>query len=95
MVQQNITNIILNNMLIKDDLLNIEFKELPHYTVMGSVIYDLGRKRHLSVGCVGTPNEMVFICQVDNKIKEKITDLICIHNYDYDGYLTIEKLNLL
>jgi len=79
----------------KQDLIEIGFKEIPHYTVTDSVIYDLGRHRQLSVGCVGTPNEMVFISETSDKNDKLITDLICLHNYDYDGYLTDKKIKSL
>lgn len=75
--------------MTRDDLLKIGFTELPHFTVMGSLIYDLGRNRQLSIGSVGTPNEMMFICDVENKPN---IDVVVLHNYDYDGYLTIEKV---
>lgn len=71
------------------DLIQLGFKALPHFTIGNNVVFDLGRGRHLSAGNVGTPNEMLFICQSEGV---EITDLICIHNYDYDGYLTIEKV---
>ena len=74
------------------DLIEIGFIEFPHPTIMNSVVYDLGRNRHLSVGCVGTPNEMIFICEQDKNVPEKNTDLICLKNYDYDGYTTIETI---
>jgi hypothetical protein len=79
-------------MLSRERLTAIGFKEIPHFTVTGSMLYDLGRKRHLSFGSIGTPNEMLFITQTDYENKKKITDLVCLHNYDYDGYLTEEKL---
>ena len=75
-----------------EDLIKIGFQELPHLTVTNAVIYDLGRRRQLSIGCAGTPNEMVFICEIDRSDDKKITDLICLHNYDYDGYLTETKI---
>ncbi len=68
------------------------FKEIPHFTVMKSMNLDLGRRRFLSIGCVGEPNEMMFIQEIDKDNNKKVTDLICVHNYDYDGYLTQEKL---
>lgn len=76
----------------KKDLRNIGFKESPHFTIAGSLIYDLGRNRHLSFGSVGTPNEMLWICSTDEKDNKKVTDLICLHNYDYDGYMSESKL---
>ncbi len=81
-------------MLTNDDLIKLGFKPIPHFTIGNSVTYDLGRGRHLSAGNVGTPNEMVFICATDYKDKTNITDLVCLHNYDYDGYITEEKIKI-
>ncbi len=81
--------------LTRDDLLNIGFKEIPHFTIMNSVVFDLGRNRFLSAGSVGTPNEMLYISEVDENEQTRITDLICLHNYDYDGYITLEKISTL
>ena len=79
--------------MTNEDLISIGFKPMPHFTVTNSVIYDLGRYRQLSAGCVGTPNETLFIMEPkegeDNAI---VWDLVCLHNYDYDGYLIIEKV---
>jgi len=68
------------------------FERIPHFTVANALIYQLGRNRRLSIGCIGTPNEMLFICEFDLNDFRKTTDLVCLHNYDYDGYLTKEKL---
>lgn len=73
-------------------LKSIGFKTIPHYTVMNAVVYDLGRNRSLSAGSIGTPNEVLFICETDYDNPTKVTDLICLHNYDHDGFLTIEKV---
>ena len=78
--------------MTNQDLIAIGFKEIPHFTVMNAVVYDLGRHRQLSAGCVGTPNEMVFISEIDADDDRKVTDSICLHNYDYDGYLTVDKI---
>ena len=79
--------------MTNEDLISIGFKPMPHYTVANSVVYDLGRDRQLSAGCVGTPNETLFIMELkeegDNMM---VCDLVCLHNYDYDGYMTIEKV---
>jgi hypothetical protein len=82
-------------MITTDDLLEMGFKPIPHFTIGNTYTYDLGRRRDLSMNCVGTPNEMLFICEIDEKNKLKITDIICLHNYDYDGYITKEKLKTL
>lgn len=78
--------------MTNQDLISIGFKTIPHFTVMNNVVFDIGRDRHLNVGGVGTPNEVMFICQLDKK-KKIYSDVICVHNWDYDGSLTIEKVN--
>lgn len=79
----------------KQKLMELGFKEIPHFTVTNSLDYDLGRERRLSFGCIGTPNEMLWLCQQDHDDYKKTTDLICLHNYDYDGYITIEQIKLI
>lgn len=79
--------------MTNEDLIKIGFIETPHFTITNSVTYDIGRRRYLSAGCVGTPNEMLWLCERSDKNETKVNDLVCIHNYDYDGYLTIEKIN--
>lgn len=78
--------------MTNQDLIDIGFAIIPHFTIGDTVIYNLGRNRHLSVSSVGTPNEILFICATDYKDQKKITDLVCLHNYDYDKLLTIEKV---
>lgn len=79
----------------QEDYIRLGFTPLPHYTVAGNLIYNLGRNRQLSAGCVGTPNEMVFLCQMDDKDPMITTDLVCVHNWDYDKEMTEEKLTML
>jgi hypothetical protein len=76
----------------RQDLLNIGFKEIPYFTIGNSLIFDIGRFRYISVSSLGTPNEFVWICQASRKDLSKVTDLVCIHNYDYDGYITLDKV---
>lgn len=78
-----------------EDLINLGFKPIPHFTIGNAVILEFGRNRYLSASDVGNPNEMVWICQSEDEAHKKVTDLICIHNYDYDGFLTLEKIKLL
>ncbi len=78
--------------MTKEEVKKIGFKEIPHYTVMNNLIYELGRGRHLSIGCIGTPNEVLFVCERDKDNPKQINDAVCLHNYDYDGYITEEKL---
>lgn len=78
-------------MTFRDKLKSIGFNELPHFAVAQPLIYDLGRKRSLSFGSIGTPNEMLWICQENDKGKD-IEDLVCLRNYDYDGLTTLEDI---
>lgn len=76
-------------------LIELGFKELPHSTITSSLTYDLGRNRQLSFGCIETPNEMLYIYEIDEKDPRKITDLVCLKYYDYDGYTSIEQIKTL
>lgn len=75
--------------MTKNDLIKIGFKEVPHFTVTGTLTYDIGRNRFLNIGCLGTPNEMLFIC---SKNGDEVTDIITLHNWDYDGYITMTEI---
>ena len=77
------------------EILKIGFEPIPHFTVGNSHIYKLGRHRHFSISSIGTPNEMVFLCETDDQNENNVTDAICLHNYDYDGYLTKTKIETL
>lgn len=77
------------------ELKNIGFKELPHFNVMNSLNYDLGRNRFISIGCLSTPNEIVFIGEIDEDNPKKINELIVLRNFDYDGYTTLEQIKTL
>lgn len=56
-------------------------------------VKDLGRYREMSLWHVGSPNEMLFISELERgPIKNKVSDAVVLHNYDYDGQLTKERL---
>ena len=77
----------------RDWLKSVGFEEVPTFTVMNSLTLHLTRGRILSIGCVNEPNEMMFMQQMgEDNIAE---DLICVHNYDYDGYLTKPRMSQL
>jgi hypothetical protein len=60
------------------------------YLWAGCYRKDVGRHRHILVGSLGTPNEMVFLTHRRLPDPE---NSVCVHNWDYDGPLTEEKLN--
>ena len=87
------TNFNNKYMLEKQQLIELGFHPLDHFTVGDVLMYELYRNVNLSVSNLGTPNEMVFICESD-KDRKKVTDIVVLHNYDYDGYLTLERLKV-
>ena len=66
-------------------------QRLPFKTILNSIIFPLGRNRILSCGAIGTPNEMIWICELNKENPNKINDLVCIHNYDYDAYMPVHR----
>jgi len=77
------------------DLLDIGFQESPTFTVGKIMSFELGRGRQLAVSCIGTPNEMVSIGYRENIKSHKVTDLIVLRNYDYDGYTSMDAIKQL
>lgn len=76
--------------LTEEWLLKFGGEKLPHFTVSNSIIIKTKRNQQLSFGCVGNPNFMVFIQEINDD--DKITDLIAIHNWDYDGEMYVHQL---
>lgn len=76
----------------KQDFIEMGFKAIPTFNVGNALNYDLKRRRHLSATSIGTPNEMLFICSTNKENNKEITDVIVLHNFDYDGLLTKEKV---
>lgn len=75
----------------RSEVLEMGFKELPHLTIANPLIYELGRRRVLSLGCLGSGNEVVYLCE-KSEVGDHYTDLVCIHNVDYDGPITKDAL---
>lgn len=81
--------------LTKELVTKCGFQGLPHFTVSDAMKIDIGRRRQLSLACIGTPNEMLFVLKIDEgnvHPAKKVKDAICIHNFDYDGKLYLHKL---
>lgn len=73
-------------------LLKLGGEKIPHFTISNSIIIKTKRNQQLSFGCVGTPNFMVFLQELDPDNENKITDLIPIHNWDYDKDMYVHQL---
>ena len=78
--------------MTREEVISMGFEPTPHFTITDSLIYDLGRNRYLSIGDIGMPNAMVFTCEVNDENKNRVDEIIVLHNYDYDGSLTQERL---
>lgn len=77
---------------LEQQLVEIDFLKPDKNKLEFTYKYHLSRGRFLSAMCIGGGNECVFLCYKDDEDSEEIDDLICLHNYDYDGRLTIEKM---
>lgn len=77
--------------LTEEWLLRFGFKPIPHMTVMNSLTYDIGRDRVISIGCVGTPNEMIFLIE-DYSKRVPSQDICVLRNFDYDGRTYVHTL---
>lgn len=60
-----------------------------------SLKYHLPRKRFISILSAGTPNEVVFLCSRYADSDDVVDDLVCVHNFDYDGALSRDKIDYL
>lgn len=69
-------------------LLNLGFKEKRFFPLLSVFVLDLGRGRKLELCNPATPNEMLLLTSVP-------TDQAVLHNWDYDGPLTQEKVKTL
>jgi hypothetical protein len=75
--------------LTEEWALKLGGKKIPHFTVTNAIVFDIGRGREICIGCVGTPNLMIFLSYTENG---KVTDLVCVHNWDYDGDINVHQL---
>ena len=79
-----------NESLTKEKAIEMGFKDTG-IMIGGNLEMELGRGRYLSLAHLGGPCEMFWVCW-----RERDTiDTVCLHNFDYDGQLTYDKLKLL
>jgi hypothetical protein len=84
-----------------EKLFYLGFEAIPHKTIGNTMVKNLGRGRLLSLSNLGNPNEFLFISSRNNWAEEPSyinqlqNDVITLHNYDYDGYITFNKLESL
>jgi hypothetical protein len=58
------------------------FEQHQHFTIQDIWFKNIGRDMVISIACVGTPNEMVFITEEQ---PPEVKNVIVVRNYDYDG----------
>ena len=78
--------------LLEQQLCELGFTKPNKNKLEISYKYHLGRRRLISARCLGTGNESMWLCYKEDMDGEVIDDLICLHNVDYDGQLTISKV---
>jgi hypothetical protein len=82
----------INTRLTEGFVKTLGFESIEHPTIGNILIFKLPHNRNLSLSSIGTPNEMLAICQLNYDNPNEITDIVTLHNYDYHGYLSIYKL---
>lgn len=76
--------------LERRDLLEMGFYTLDYKTITNPLMFNLGRGRELNISGLGTGNEMMWLCAREDE--EGYSDLVCLHNSDYNGRLTKEAV---
>lgn len=80
-------------MITKKELIEeFGFKELPHFTVHGALVLDLGRRREITFSCVESANETLLI---GDRMSNGKYECVVLSSYDYDGFITKERLKLM
>ena len=74
-----------------EDLMKLGFKKIPGVIPMFEKYnFVLTMDRRISVCNINTGNELMWLCSVEKS--GSISDAVCIHNYDINGELTIDKV---
>jgi hypothetical protein len=80
----------INGILLTKEILlkcpKIKFNPISIITKNYNI--DLGRGRFLSLNDIGLGNEMIAITNREDK---KVSDVVIIHNRDYDGRIAVHK----
>lgn len=80
---------------MRKELIKLGFEELPHKTLGNFLIYKIiskhNKTRIISIGFLQTPNEIVSIGELKSNNLD-YEDLTVISNFDYDGYITLERI---
>jgi hypothetical protein len=80
---------------LKQQLLNIGFLEEVSLSTCNSLFYDLSRNRMIMITGVGTEKEIGHLCEMSYPDDETYDQMVCFHDYEFDGYITIDRVMLL
>lgn len=78
--------------LLPEQIVSLGFIAQPQPAIGGLFMLDLGRDRYLMITGPGTSNEMMYLTAITDDVT---TDMVCIHNFDYDGFITQGRINSL
>ncbi len=81
--------------ITEEQLEALGFKKQTNFTIMPKWDYDLGRERFLSICSPGFPNEILYICSTEPDGDDVRYNIIVLSNYDYDGYISFDRLESL
>lgn len=74
----------------EENLIELGFKKITHFTITKGLTFDLGRNRIISISDIYNPNCMMYICEIGEN--GRYTDLVNAHNFDFDGVLYLHKV---
>lgn len=77
-------------MITERELVRMGFLQVAPHNTTRVWVRELGRDRYLLLGDVGSPNEMLFICE--GALDQTPSDAVCLHNFDFEGPLTTQKI---
>ena len=75
--------------LTEEWLLKFGGEKLPHFNIGDSILFDIGRNRYISISSIGSGNEMIYLKEMNQDNGMECIDLVCLHNYDYDGFMMV------
>lgn len=85
--------------LMIEELINLGFEHNTISKITDDLDYYIKTKfdkiRTITITDINTPNEMIFFKEGDSKKNDIDDDIVVLHNFDYDGYITIERIKAL
>lgn len=83
---------------MKEELLKLGFIENPMMTIIHCFNYFIESKYNtntVTISDLGTPNEVIAFRNGDSRLNNHKDDLVFLHNFDYHGYISLERIKSL